>query len=132
MLKLSELMPHSSSVGWILCLRAFADIFNIEGFKIWHLVMTVIMCTTWVVLFALTAVAFWKRKIFISPPEAILRDQLGVKTVSDVEKGPATDDEEHALGEERTMTEVQYAQRISAEPEQLSERDGDGLNAYRL
>ena len=70
-------VPKSPSftVGWILTLRKLGDIFQVNGFNIWHLVMTILMCVTWAVLFVLTAIAFWKGKIFFSTPEDILRDR---------------------------------------------------------
>ena len=48
--------------------------------------MTIVMCLTWVVLFGLTLVAFYKGKIFISAPKDVLRDMVGVKDVDDVER----------------------------------------------
>ena len=48
--------------------------------------MTIVMCLTWVVLFGLTLVAFYKGKIFISAPKDVLRDMVGVKDVDDVEQ----------------------------------------------
>ncbi|KAI0082018.1 hypothetical protein K474DRAFT_1703482 [Panus rudis PR-1116 ss-1] len=62
------------NVGWILTLRKLGDIFHLRVFYIWQLVMTILMCIIWLVLFSLTAIAFWKGKIFISSPEEILRD----------------------------------------------------------
>jgi hypothetical protein len=37
--------------------------------------MAVLMCTVWVVLFCLTAVAFWKGKIFLADEADVLRDE---------------------------------------------------------
>lgn len=68
-------------VGWILTLRKLGDIFGVSGFHTWNFVMTVIMCVTWLVLFVLTAFAFWEGKIFISPPEDVMRDMLRLKIV---------------------------------------------------
>lgn len=65
---------HTILVGWILTLRKLGDIFDVPGFNTWNLVMTVLMCITWIILFVLTALAFWEGKIFISPPEAVIRD----------------------------------------------------------
>ncbi|KAI0812459.1 voltage-dependent anion channel-domain-containing protein [Irpex lacteus] len=62
------------NVGWILATAKIGDTFNIEGFHIWNLVMTVLMCATWGVLFILTAIAFWEGKIFNSRPEDVIRD----------------------------------------------------------
>ncbi|GJE96716.1 voltage-dependent anion channel-domain-containing protein [Phanerochaete sordida] len=80
------------NVGWILTLRKLGDIFDVPGFHVWNLVMTICMVVTWVVLFVLTALAFWEGKIFSSPPEAVLRDTLRIRVVEhtharDVEKG---------------------------------------------
>ncbi|KAF8993505.1 voltage-dependent anion channel [Cyathus striatus] len=65
------------NVGWIATLRVLGDIFELEGFIVVHLLMTILMCVTWVVLFVLTMVAFFKGKIFNSKPEDVLKDSLG-------------------------------------------------------
>lgn len=65
------------NVGWILTLRKLGDIFHVNGFHIWNFVMTILMFTTWLILFVLTAIAFWEGKIFISRPEDVIRDQYG-------------------------------------------------------
>ncbi|CAE6426634.1 unnamed protein product [Rhizoctonia solani] len=62
------------NVGWINTVMALRNIFNIPGFDEWHLVMTVIVCMTWLVLFSLTLVAFWKGEIFMSRDEDIYAD----------------------------------------------------------
>lgn len=91
-------------VGWILTLRKLGDIFGVAGFHTWNLVMTVCMCVTWLVLFVLTVLAFWEGKIFISPPEDVIRDKLRIRIVDkhgrehDLEKGADLD-----LGAHRTM-----------------------------
>ena len=61
-------------MGWILTLRRFAVIFNLNFFNIWNLVMTIILCITWLILVYLTSLAFYKGKIFISSPEDILKE----------------------------------------------------------
>jgi hypothetical protein len=61
-------------VGWITALRLFGDIFHLEGFYVLHLIMVVIMCTLWLVLFCLTGYAFWKGEIFCAKDEDVLRD----------------------------------------------------------
>ena len=58
-------------------MRVLGDIFNIQGFFVWHLVMTVLMCAVWVVLFALTVLAFWKGKIFLAKDEDVWKDTVG-------------------------------------------------------
>jgi len=40
--------------------------------------MAVVMCTVWVVLFGLTALAFWKGQIFLAAEADVLRDEKGV------------------------------------------------------
>jgi hypothetical protein len=57
--------------------------------------MTIVMCITWVVLFVLTALAFWEGKIFQSAPEEVRRDQLRLRfteqtRVKDVEMAERT------------------------------------------
>ncbi|ELU40201.1 c4-dicarboxylate transporter/malic acid transport domain-containing protein [Rhizoctonia solani AG-1 IA] len=62
------------NVGWINTIMALRKIFNIPGFDEWHLVMTIMVCVTWLVLFCLTIVAFWKGEVFMSRDEDIYAD----------------------------------------------------------
>ncbi|KAF8752864.1 Voltage-dependent anion channel [Rhizoctonia solani] len=62
------------NVGWINTLMVLGKIFGISGFDEWHLVMTVLVCATWIVLFSFTVVAFWKGEIFMSRNEDIHAD----------------------------------------------------------
>ncbi|PFH54006.1 hypothetical protein AMATHDRAFT_53723 [Amanita thiersii Skay4041] len=62
------------NVGWIASLRVFADIFDIHGFVILHLVMTILMCITWAILFILTVIAFFEGRIFKSRREDVMKD----------------------------------------------------------
>lgn len=48
--------------------------FEIQGLLTVHLVMAVLICVTWVVLFALTLLAFCKGRIFISDEADVLKD----------------------------------------------------------
>lgn len=73
------------TVGWISCIRVLGDIFDLKGFYIWHLVMTIIMCILWVVLFSLTLVAFFKGEIFYAKDEDMLKDIVTVR-LEDAEK----------------------------------------------
>ena len=41
--------------------------------------MTIIMFVTWLVLFVLTALAFWEGKIFKSAPEDVVRDKVHLR-----------------------------------------------------
>ena len=66
-------------VGWISTVRLLGDTFEIEGFYIWHMVMAILMCTVWVILFVLTALAFWKGKIFMAKDEDVIKDILEEK-----------------------------------------------------
>ena len=63
------------NVGWISTLRVLGDALQIPGFFVLHTMMAVLMCTVWVVLFGLTAVAFWKGKIFLADEADVLRDE---------------------------------------------------------
>ncbi|TFK83850.1 hypothetical protein K466DRAFT_244364 [Polyporus arcularius HHB13444] len=67
------------NVGWISTIRVLGDTFELEGFFTWHLIMTIIMCTVWVVLFVLTVVAFFKGKIFLAKPEEVIQDSVDRK-----------------------------------------------------
>jgi tellurite resistance protein TehA-like permease len=66
------------NVGWISTLRVLGDTLQIPGFFVLHTIMAILMCTVWVVLFGLTAVAFWKGKIFLAAEEDVLRDEKRV------------------------------------------------------
>ena len=72
---------NSHAVGWISTIRVLGDIFDLKGFYDWHLVMTVIMCAVWVVLFVLTLLAFFKGKIFLAKPEEVIQDSVDRKTL---------------------------------------------------
>jgi tellurite resistance protein TehA-like permease len=63
------------NVGWISTLRVLGDALQIPGFFAVHAVMAVLMCTVWAVLFGLTAIAFWKGKIFLADEADVLRDE---------------------------------------------------------
>ncbi|KAG8942011.1 hypothetical protein FRC03_003735 [Tulasnella sp. 419] len=81
------------NVGWIGTLRALGDIFNINAFFDIHAILAAIMFITWVVLFGLTALAFFRGKIFFTKNNDIWSDSelgLGGNKVTDgddVEKG---------------------------------------------
>lgn len=66
------------NVGWISTLRVLGEALDIPGFFTLHAVMAVVMCMVWLVLFVLTALAFWKGKIFLAAETDVLRDQGGV------------------------------------------------------
>ena len=74
------------TVGWIATIRLLGDTFNIEGFFVWHMVMEILMCIVWLILFSLTVVAFWKGKIFMAKDEDVLEDMLDHK-----EKAPESE-----------------------------------------
>ncbi|KAL4253503.1 tellurite-resistance/dicarboxylate transporter (TDT) family protein [Abortiporus biennis] len=74
------------NVGWILTVRKIGDIFDLNVFKIWYLVMIVIMCVTWTILFVFTAIAFCRGKIFMTPSEEILRDLTEKEREEDIER----------------------------------------------
>lgn len=73
-----------TSVGWIAMLREFGDIFDLTGFYILHLIMAIVMCVTWTVLFVLTVMAFYKGYIFKSMSEDVIKDSALFK--HDLEK----------------------------------------------
>ncbi|KIY68463.1 hypothetical protein CYLTODRAFT_481698 [Cylindrobasidium torrendii FP15055 ss-10] len=76
------------NVGWISTTRALGDIFDLKGFYIVHLIMTIIMVTVWFGLFCLTALAFWRGLIFRSKPEEVIQDTYPLPP-GDEEKGVA-------------------------------------------
>ncbi len=62
-------------------MRVLGDIFHLRGFHVWHLIMTILMCSVWVVLFVLTVWAFAKGKIFLAKPEDVIQDAIERKNV---------------------------------------------------
>lgn len=66
------------NVGWISTLRVLGDIFDIPGFYSVHLIMTILMVVTWVILFVLTIVAFSKGLILMSPDEDVAKDTITI------------------------------------------------------
>lgn len=74
------------AVGWIATIRVLGDIFDLEGFFVWHLIMAIAMCTVWIVLFTLTAVAFWKGKIFLAKDEDVVQDMKAKEEYLDEER----------------------------------------------
>jgi hypothetical protein len=74
------------NVGWINTIKVLADIFHLEGFYIWHIVMTICMFCTWIVLATLTVTAFWRGKIFMAKPEDVVEDSWRI--LRDEEKQP--------------------------------------------
>ncbi|KAK0460049.1 voltage-dependent anion channel-domain-containing protein [Desarmillaria tabescens] len=86
------------NVGWISVTRTLGDIFGIEFLYIIHLCLTIVMVLTWIILFVLTIVAFWKGLIFKSKEEDVLKDILpaynehedtGIHAVTDGEQDTA-------------------------------------------
>ena len=69
-------------MGWISTVRVLGDIFELRGFHTWHLVMTVLMCAVWLVLFFFTVWAFVKGKIFMAKPEEVIQDSVDRKVLS--------------------------------------------------
>lgn len=57
------------NVGWINATRSLGDIFQIQGFFTFHLVMTIVMCITWLLLFTFTVIAFFQGRILKSGEE---------------------------------------------------------------
>ncbi|KZT18856.1 hypothetical protein NEOLEDRAFT_89147 [Neolentinus lepideus HHB14362 ss-1] len=96
------------NVGWINTLKVLGDIFNVQGFYVAHLVMTIAICLTWGVLFALTLVAFWRGEIFMADGREVVegrRRRSGESwrsastSVVDAEKASVGDVEKRAGGE---------------------------------
>ena len=81
------LLRPSRLVGWISTIRVLGDVFELQGFFVWHLIMAIAMCIVWAVLFGLTLLAFWKGKIFLAKDEEVWKDTIGAKGVEeDIEK----------------------------------------------
>jgi len=74
------------NVGFISVIRVLADIFDLPGFIVWHTIMVILICITWVVLFFLTLMAFWRGKIFFADPEDVLKDTPTSKQQDDEER----------------------------------------------
>ena len=76
------------NVGWISTVKVLAEIFHLEGFFVWHLVMATFIVGTWIILAFLTAMAFWKGKIFLANPEDVIKDSI--KELRESEKKSTT------------------------------------------
>ncbi|KAI0060715.1 hypothetical protein BV25DRAFT_1954617 [Artomyces pyxidatus] len=64
------------NVGWISALRVLGDALDIPAFYVLHAIMATLMCATWLVLFVLTALAFYRGQIFFAKPEDVLKDEV--------------------------------------------------------
>ncbi|KAF9561760.1 hypothetical protein CPC08DRAFT_707120 [Agrocybe pediades] len=77
-IKLSEILSCWAltfpNVGWIVTIRLLGDIFNIRGFYILHIIMTIWMIVTWGILFVLTIFAFATGRILKSGHEEVIKD----------------------------------------------------------
>ena len=71
-------------MGWISTIKVLAEIFHLEGFFFWHHIMATFIISAWLILAVLTAVAFWKGKIFLAKPEDVIKDSI--KELGDDEK----------------------------------------------
>lgn len=78
-------------MGFISVIRVLADTFDLPGFIVWHTIMVIFICITWIVLFFLTLMAFWRGKIFYAKPEDVLMDTPASKLRKEI------DDEEKTL-----------------------------------
>ncbi|KAK0452756.1 voltage-dependent anion channel [Desarmillaria tabescens] len=85
------------NVGWINATRSLGDIFQIQGFFTFHLVMTVFMCITWLFLFTLTVIAFCKGRIFKSGKEDFMRDIQAQEEVAEERPAPVVPSSAHHL-----------------------------------
>lgn len=48
--------------------------------------MVVLICITWIVLFFLTMMAFWRGKILMAKPEDVVIDSLSAKELEELEE----------------------------------------------
>lgn len=66
--------------------------------------MVVFICITWLVLFFLTLMAFWRGKILMAKPEDVVMDTMSSKELEELEemektsRRSETPDEERAYG----------------------------------
>ena len=74
------------NVGFIATIRVLADIFDLQSFYVWHIIMVVLICITWLVLFFLTMMAFWRGKILMAKPEDVVIDSMSPKEIQEMEK----------------------------------------------
>ena len=79
-MKTNDVLVLFIAVGWVSTIRVLGDVFEIQGFFTWHLIMTIIICTVCVVLFVLTIAAFIKGKIFLAKTEEVVKDTLERKS----------------------------------------------------
>ena len=74
------------NVGFIATIRVLADIFDLPSFYVWHIIMVVLICITWLVLFFLTLMAFWRGKILMAKPEDVVIDSMSSKELEELEE----------------------------------------------
>lgn len=123
------------NVGWINTLRVLGDTFDIPGFYVVHLVMTITIVAAWAVLFALTALAFWKGKIFMADGDDVLRDtfQHQKRAGWDAEKGSpgssARSSRVEMMGE-REREEMRRFEIVAIDHGRQDERRVVGTAAY--
>ena len=91
-MKTNDVLVLFIAVGWVSTIRVLGDVFEIQGFFTWHLIMTIIICTVWVVLFVLTIAAFIKGKIFLAKPEEVIKDTVGPKPGDEESQDGASSD----------------------------------------
>ena len=72
----------SNAAGWISAVRVLGDIFELRGFYTWNLIMSILMCAVWLVLFSFTVWAFIKGEIFMAKPEDVIQDSVDRKMLS--------------------------------------------------
>ncbi|KAI0038588.1 hypothetical protein FA95DRAFT_1613264 [Auriscalpium vulgare] len=66
------------NVGWISAVHLIGEVLHIPAFRIVHMVMAALICVAWVILFSLTCLAIYRKKIFFDKPEDVIRDELHV------------------------------------------------------
>ncbi|PBK87630.1 hypothetical protein ARMGADRAFT_1121610 [Armillaria gallica] len=99
------------NVGWINATRLLGDIFEAQGFLIFHLVMTILICITWLVLSIFTATAFFQGKILKSRKEDVSKDTPNQAGEEVVEEDPTSASVApsvtlHLAGSSRTLITV--------------------------
>ncbi|KAI0040324.1 hypothetical protein FA95DRAFT_1503014 [Auriscalpium vulgare] len=66
------------NVGWISALHSIGVILHIPAFRILHIIMASIIGVVWLVLFSLTCLAIYQKKLFFDNPEDVIRDEAHV------------------------------------------------------
>ncbi|KIY71887.1 hypothetical protein CYLTODRAFT_418429 [Cylindrobasidium torrendii FP15055 ss-10] len=96
------------NVGWIATTRDLGDVFDLQGFYTLHMIMSVLMLGTWIVLVVLTVKAIWLGKITKSSLQEVVRDRSGFLKLQTRDAMEDSDDEQSSLYSNSPKQDVSF------------------------